>query len=223
VAALSLCMAAMAARVEPPEPVHRATTLPAAVLRSHAGYYQLDEHRVIVVVQSGEQLSASINMERTLLLTPESDSSFFVKGQRIEARFDRDGLILRQYGVDYRAPRVGPDAVQAADAFVRQRFASQRPFPGSEMILHRNLELAATGQLQLDDFSPKYGRIAQRLVSRLQSDMAADGKIVAIKFDGVNRAGWDMYRVQHEHGLYTWYLWLNSRGKVSEAVYHKEY
>jgi hypothetical protein len=220
--ALSLCMAAAAARVEPPEPVHHAVTLPAAVLQRHAGYYQLDEHRVIVVVPSGGRLSASINLERTLLLTPESADRFFVQGQAAEARFEGDRMVLRQYGVDFPAPRAGPDAVAAADAFVSQRVSAQRAFPGSEIVLRRNLELAASGQLWLDDFTPAYGRVAQRMVSRFQADMAAEGKLVALTFTGVNRAGWDIYRVQYEHGVVTWYLWLDSRGKLAEITYRKE-
>ena len=39
----------------------------------------------------------------------------------------------------------------------------------------------------------------------------------SIRFAGVNRAGWDMYRVEHEYGVLTWHLWMNSSGKVSEA------
>jgi bla regulator protein BlaR1 len=221
-AALSLCMAAMAARVEPPAPVHRETALPAEVLRSHTGYYQLDEHRVIVVAPSGGQLTAAINMGRTLLLTPETANSFFVKGMSIEARFEQDRMILRQYGVDFPAPRVGPAAVEAADAFVKQRFSGQRAFAGSERILRRNLELVESGQLWLDDFTPEYGRVAQRLVANAKADMGAKGKMVAVRFDGVNRAGWDIYRVQYEHGSFIWYLWLDSSGKVADAVYRKE-
>lgn len=223
VAALSLCMAAAAARVEPPEPVHRAVTLPAAVLQRHAGYYQLDAHRVIVVVPSGERLSASIGLGRTLLLTPESTDRFFAQGQPVEARFEDDRMVLREYGVDTPAPRVGAQAVREADVFVSERFAAQRPFPGSEVILRRNLDLAASGQLWLDDFTQPYGRVAQRLVPRFQSDMAAEGKLVALRFDGVNRAGWDRYRVQYEHGVVIWHLWLDSSGKLAGSTYHKDH
>jgi bla regulator protein BlaR1 len=225
-AALSLCMVAVAARVGPPAIEHHAITLPAALLQSYAGYYQLDEHRVVVVSQSGATLTASINMERRLKLTPESENSFFVGGLDIQASFVRsaggrpaDALILRQYGVDFRAaPRVGAEAVQRADEFVNQRFALQLAAPGSEQILRRNVELSSRGELQLDDFSPEYGQVAQRLLPAFRAKFQDRGKVMSIRFAGVNRAGWDMYRVEYEHGVLTWHLGLNASGKVSEAL-----
>jgi hypothetical protein len=140
VAALSLCMVAMAARIAPPGIEHHAVTIPASVLQSHAGYYQLDEHRVITVSPSGEKLIASFNMDRRLALIPESENSFFVNGMPVEARFVRsgsanasDGLVVSMHGVDYpMAPRVGPEAVQRADDFVARRFAEQSGTPGGE-------------------------------------------------------------------------------------------
>ena len=225
VAALSLCMVAVAARIGPPGIEHRAVIVPASVLRSHAGYYQLDEHRAITVSPSGDHLIASFNMDRRLNLIPESEDRFFVNGMPIEARFVRsesatasDGVVLRMRGVDYpMAPRVGPEAVQRADEFVARRYAEQSATPGGEEILRRSFALAPSGKVALDGLSPEYGQMAQRMLPAFQQRNRKYGQVVSLRFTGVNRVGWDMYRVQFEHGVLTWHLWFTA-GKVSDVV-----
>lgn len=224
-AALSLCMVAVAARVGPPDLAHHAIALPAAVLQSYAGYYQLDEHRVIIVVQAGDNLSASMNMVRRMKLVPESANGFFMPGNDIQVSFVRPptggaatGLVLRQHGVTYpTAARTGAEAVEAEDAFVAERFAQQLAMPGGEQILRRNLHMH--GPLQLSDFSPEFGAVAQRMQQMTGSRRYEQyGKVQSIHFDGVNRVGWDMYQVQYEHGTLYWHLWFNAAGKVTDAV-----
>jgi bla regulator protein BlaR1 len=228
-AALSLCMVAVAAGVGPPDPVHHAIALPAAVLQSYVGYYQLDEHRVIIVAQAGENLSASFNMVRRMKLVPESANGFFMPGNDLQVSFVRPptggaatGLVLRQQGVTYpTAARTGAEAVEAADAFAAERFAQQIAVPGGEQILRRNLDMQ--GQLQLDDFSPEFGAVAQRIVPKIRSGMQHYGKVQSIRFAGVNRVGWDMYQVQYEHGTLSWHLWFNAAGKVADVVALNDY
>ena len=225
VAALSLCMVALAARIGPPGVEHHAITLPASVLQSYAGYYQLDEHRAITVSPSGATLTASFNMDRRLALIPESEDSFFVAGADIGARFVRaepggpaTALVLRRQGVEYpAAPRAGAGVVQQADEFVAQRFAQQLATPGGEQILRRNLEQNANDQVHLDGLSPEYGRIAQRVLPAFQDQIRKYGEVQSLRFAGVNRVGWDMYRVQYEHGVLTWHLWFTA-GKVSDVL-----
>lgn len=228
-AALSLCMVAVAARVGPPELGHQAIALPAAVLQSYAGYYQLDEHRVIIVAQAGDHLSASFNMVRRMKLVPESANGFFMPGNDIQVSFVRPpaggvatGLVLRQHGVTYpTATRTGPEAVEAADAFAAERFAQQRAVPGGEQILRRNLDM--DGQLVLSDFSPEFGAVSQRMLPITRSHRQQYGKLQSIRFAGVNREGWDRYQVQFEHGALYWHLWFDGAGKVAGAVALKDY
>jgi bla regulator protein BlaR1 len=231
-AALSLCMVALAAQVGPPDLAHRAVALPPALLQSYAGYYQLDDHRVMIVAQAGDNLSASTNMVRRMALLPESETGFFMRDQDIQVSFVRPtsggaatGLVLRQHGVTYpTAPRVGADAVEAADNFVAQRYAQQEAVPGGEQILRRNLDSVVGGALTLDDFAPVFGQVALRMQGALpmqpvlQARLQQLGKVESIHFAGVNRVGWDMYRVQYEHGILFWHLWFDAAGKVGDAV-----
>jgi beta-lactamase regulating signal transducer with metallopeptidase domain len=228
-AALSLCMVAVAARVGPPGPVHHAIMLPAAVLQSYAGYYQLDEHRVIIVAQADDHLSASFNMVRRMKLVPESANGFFMPGNDIQVSFVRPpsggaatGLVLRQHGVTYpTAARTGAEAVEAADAFAAERFSQQQAVPGGAQILRRNLDLQ--GELVLSDFSPEFGAVAQRMLPMTRAHLQQLGKVQSIQFTGVNRYGWDMYQVQHEHGSLSWHLWFDGAGKVADVVALNDY
>ncbi|MET0856600.1 MAG: serine hydrolase domain-containing protein [Telluria sp.] len=143
------------------------------MLQSYAGYYQLDEHRVIIVAQAGDHLSASFNMVRRMKLVPESANGFFMPGNDLQVSFVRPpaggaatGLVLRQHGVTYpTAARTGAAAIEAGDAFAAERFARQVAVPGGEQILRRNLDMQ--GELQLDDFSPEFGAVAQRIIERV--------------------------------------------------------
>lgn len=228
-AALSLCMVAVAARVGPPAPVHHAIALPAAVLQSYAGYYQLDEHRVIIVAPAGDHLAASFNMVRRMKLVPESANGFFMPDGDIQVSFVRPpgggaatGLVLRQHGITYpTAARTGAAAVEAADAYAAERFARQLAVPGGEQILRRNLDMH--GQLVLDDFSPEFGAVAQRLLPMTEAQLQRYGKVQSIHFTGVNRVGWDMYQVQFEHGTLFWHLWFDGAGKVADVVALQDY
>ncbi|MDL2357418.1 MAG: M56 family metallopeptidase [Pseudomonadota bacterium] len=230
-AALSLCMVAVAAQVGPPDLAHQAVALPAAVLQSYAGYYQLDENRVMIVAQAGENLSASINMVHRMKLVAESGNGFFMPGGDLQVSFVRPpnggaatGLVLRQGGITYpTAARTGAAAVEAADAFMAERYASQNAVPGGEQILRRNLELSMHGQLQLNDFSPEFGAVTQRALPLMQPRLQQYGAVRSVRFVGVNRVGWDMYLVQYEHGELAWHLWFDASGKVSDAVALNEY
>ena len=43
------------------------------------------------------------------------------------------------------------------------------------------------------------------------------GKVRTVRFVMVDRNGFDVYRVQHEHGERDWHVLINSDGKVSRA------
>jgi bla regulator protein BlaR1 len=225
-AALALCMVAVAAQVAPPAAPHRAVTLSPKLLPAYEGYYQLNDSQVMIVSQSGNHLVGKVNVGRSFELVPESDSSFFVPGADAQVSFVRSAAgqpasaaVLRQMGVDLKARRVGADVVQRIDEARADRIARQAAAPGGEQILRRNLELARNGKLRMDDFSPEFGRIAQRALPQMRKEIDGLGKVESIAFDGVGRLGDDKYLVRHEHGGGTWYLSMNASGKLIGATY----
>jgi bla regulator protein BlaR1 len=229
-AVFALSMVALAAELGPPGAGHRDISLPLATLQTYAGYYQVGENKVMVVSPSGTHLVASVNAERRLELLPESDTTFFVRGQDLEIRFLRpatgqaaSGLVMRVAGVDFQpSPRVDAQAMQRVDQFVQQRVAGQTAAPGGEDALRRNLDLIADGKIEGNDFSPETARIVRRVLPSSEATLHGYGMVRAIHFSGVDRAGWDSYRVRYEHGELTWYLWMNSSGKVARFFFRKD-
>ena len=125
---------------------------------------------------------------------------------------------MRMRGIDYpMAPRVSAEAVQQADEFVARRFAEQSATPGGEDIVRRALALAASGQVALEDLSPEYGQLALRMMPAFQERTQKYGRVMSVRFIGVNVVGWDMYRVEYENGAMTWHLWFTA-GKVSDTL-----
>ncbi|MES3023271.1 MAG: M56 family metallopeptidase [Pseudomonadota bacterium] len=228
-AAFSLCMVAVAAQVGPPAKVRHEIAMPAGAVANYVGYYQIDEHEVMVVSQAGKGLVAQRNRGKTWKLRPEGETAFFVRGADMQVRFDRAangrpaaGLVLSQYGVDLRAPRVGADVVQQVDAHIEQRIALQRPAAGGEAAVRRNLELARGGRLELADFTPSFGQIALRTLPRSRQLLNELGAVRSVKFNGVSRHGWDMYEIEYEHGAAVCQIAMNSDGKVANVLFHKK-
>lgn len=112
--------------------------------------------------------------------------------------------------------------MQRVDQFVQQRVALQTAAPGGEAALRRNLGLIADGKIEDDDFTPETGRIIRRVLPDSAATWRGYGRVQAIRFSGVDRAGWDSYRVRYEHGELTWYLWMNSNGKVARLFFRKD-
>ncbi|PWF55171.1 M56 family metallopeptidase [Massilia glaciei] len=228
-AALSLCMVAVAAQVGPPAKVRHQIALPAGLVANYVGYYQIDEHEVMVVSQAGDRLLAQRNQGHSWKLLPESETGFFVRGADMQVLFDRAGkgrpaagLVLRQYGVDVRAPRVGAEAVQRVDAHIARRYALQRPAAGGAAAVRRNLDLARDGRLELADFTPSFGQIALRNLPGSGQLLKDLGAVRSVKFYGVSRHGWDMYEIEYEHGGALCHIAMNSDGKIANVLFQKK-
>ncbi len=222
-AVLAVSMAAVAAQVGPPG-AQPTVTLAPEVLAAYAGYYQLDELHTIIVSQTGDKLFAGA-YGRVLELVPVSATRFNVKGTQVQYRFSpaapgqrTTGLVMQQEGVDFPAPRVESDVLERVDAAITERVASQRPMPHSQEVLRRNLDLAQSGgQLQMDDFTPEFGRLVQRMLEKDRKKPNQLGKVKELTFTGVGQGGADRYRVVFEHGTVDWFVFTNAQGKVYSA------
>lgn len=94
--------------------------------------------------------------------------------------------------------------------------AAPRLLNGDEL-LKRNVELAIAGKLRTDDLTPQFARQAQRMFPIASKSLAPYGRVRSVKFLMVDRNGFDVYRVEHEHGQQDWHVLVNSDGKVSRA------
>jgi bla regulator protein BlaR1 len=188
-----------------------------------AGYYQVGYQRIAVVGVSASGLSMKVNMERNmdLLHAPgTADDDYFVPASDVSVRFDRAShtLRFRRGGIDGDpAPRVDGAAVEAADAWIASRFASQQPFATGAAIIARNLAATRFEQLHASDFTPEFLRLAEPLMPLQQKRAASYGALQEVTFDGVSRQGWDRYKARYANRTVNWAIWVDGDGRLAAA------
>ena len=223
---LSLDIGVATARMAPPPlssaPVQGELQADRAAL---AGYYQVGPNRVAVVSVSNEGLTMKTNLEPGWRLLAESADHYFLPGSELRVHFDRAAgtVTVSRMGVDGAAGRrTDAGAVQRADAYVGARIASGRPLAGGQDIVQRNINARDLGALHAADFSPALLRQAGALLPRLRQRVDSYGNAQEITFAGVNRWGWDTYKVRYVNGsqsrVVTWSIWLDDDGKLAEAT-----
>ena len=220
---LSLDTGAAAALVTPPQGsvAGAAVSVPQPLRQSLAGYYQLGANRIAVISVTADGLAMKTNVEPSWRLIAESDDRYVIPGSDLRVRFDRVAatLTLSQFGANADpAPRVNDAAVERADAYVAARVASQQPLAGGEAIVRRNVGARAAGQLHAPDFTPGFLRQARALMPRQRKLNENYGNVEDVTFDGVNRWGWDRYKVRYAKHTATWAIWLDANGKLVAAT-----
>jgi hypothetical protein len=225
---VALSMVAVAAQVAPPQSeqarVERhQVDLPASRLVDYEGTYQLDEFVLMEVTRDGRRLWTQINGQRKMEVYAERQDEFFSRDVDAQVRFKRDArgqvnvLVLSQGGAEYAGPRLDRAGIAAASMRINQNLVRTGPRPGGEALLRRNIDLAVEGRVNLDDLTPQFAQQVRRVLPRFARELAPYGKLKSISFLMVDGNGWDVYRVQHEHGQRDWHILINSDGKVAQA------
>lgn len=215
---LSIDVGVAAARIAPPSAT---VSVPAAQRQQLAGYYQVGEHRVAVVTVTGQGLSMKTNLEPAMPLLPASEDRYFVPGTDLQIQFDRATHTLSTLHMNMpvdTSPRVDSAAVEQADAWVASRVASGAALPGGEAIVRRNIGATTFEQLTAGDFTPGFLRLAEPLMPMQKARLAEWGEVVDVAFDGVNRWGWDRYKVRYGNKTVVWAIWLDADGKLENAT-----
>lgn len=66
--------------------------------------------------------------------------------------------------------------------------------------------------------SPAFAQVIRRQLPRLQPISSYLGDIQSIEFQGVGKAGWDVYDVRREQGSQRWRIAVGSDGKILGAI-----
>ncbi|MGZ9046927.1 MAG: M56 family metallopeptidase [Telluria sp.] len=222
---------AIAAQVAPPPAVsaraapvaRQQVDLPASRLVDYEGTYQLDEFVLMTITRDGRRLWSQVTGRPPVEQYAERQDAFFSRDIDAQIEFRRDargrvnGLVLHSLGAEFVAPRLDREGIAAASIKINQNNVRTRPRPGGEAALRRNIDLVLEGRVHLEDLTPQYGQQALRMMPAIKKDLAPSGRMKSITFLAVDDNGWDVYRVQHEHGQRDWYLLVNSDGKVAGA------
>ncbi len=212
-----------AAAIAPPQGAvdARFVVVPKNLRAPLAGYYQVGANRVAVVAVAGDGLAIKINVEPLLRLRPESEDRYVVPHSGLRVQFDRAARTLTfiEAGTEADpAPRVDGAAVAQADAHVAARVASGKPLAGGEAIVRRNAGAREAGHLHAADFAPGFLRLARANIGRQRALNDSYGAVKDITFDGVNRWGWDLYKVRYANRTVTWAIWLDASGRLAAVT-----
>ena len=227
---VALSMAAIAAQVAPPpESVaslapRQQIDLPASRLVDYEGTYQVDEFILMEVRRDGRRLWTQMTGQPPIEQYAERQDAFFSRDVDAQLTFKRDargavtGLVLHSLGADFAAPKLDRDGRAAASMKINQNIVRTAPrLPNGDQLLKRNVEFAVAGKLRTDDLTPQFAKQVQRMFPSTSKELAQYGRVRTVRFVMVDRNGFDVYRVEHEHGRRDWHVLVNSDGKVSGA------
>ena len=227
---VALSMAAIAAQVAPPPESSASLTprqqidLPASRLVDYEGSYQVDEYILLHVRRDGRRLWTQMTGSPRIEQYAERQDAFFSRDIDAQLTFKRDargavtGLVLQSLGADFAAPKLDREGIAAASMKINQNIVRTAPrLSNGDQLLKRNVEFALAGQVRTDDLTPQFAKQVQRMFPSTSKLLAPYGRVKEVRFVMVDRDGFDVYRVLHEHGQRDWHVLINSNGKVSRA------
>jgi beta-lactamase regulating signal transducer with metallopeptidase domain len=236
-ATVAVACVAIAAQVSPPNvnesaPATAATKpsertpikVSANVLERYVGEYALSDEMIVSVRRDGERLLARLTGQPEFEIFPESEHKFFWKVVDAQATFAAEngqpasGLTLYQAGQTMPAPRVEKGTAERAQAALDTKIQAQTATPGSDAALKRMLESARLGKPNYDEMSAGLAKVVREQLSMMQPQLQKLGAVKSVEFQGVGSAGWDSYKVQHEHGSSQWRVAMSPDGKIGGAL-----
>ena len=240
-AGTSLCLAALAAQLSPPDaakaPVTRAVAppadespdqagrvavkLPAATLDRYVGDYAQSDSSFVTVRREGDHLLLDFSSGPKSEILAESEDHFFMKGSDARVVFANDGsgkapsAALWQMGRALPLTRVDAATVAQFKAKLQARMQSQTPAPRTEATLRRLYAGIEAGKPNYEDMQPLLAEAIRRDLPKFMASYKQMGPIVSMKFAGVDGGGWDHYEVQRTNGRFNDSIIVGSDGKIA--------
>jgi hypothetical protein len=195
------------------------------------GYYRMDPANVFVVARRANHYLVGVIGETPDEIYPESANKFFLKGLSLPAQFsfavDTAGrvaeMVLHQSGEEQHALRISDAEGKAAEAALAQRIANNRPSPGTEDALRRQIDGLMSGQPDYGAMSPQIAAGTRQMLRELHAKIAAWGPVRSVKFLGVGKDGMDLYEVTCSRNRSKWEIGpLTPDGKISSIFFGEE-
>ena len=199
---------------------HQQITLDTKTYDRYVGQYQLGPNAIMTMSREGDRFYSQLTNQPKVEIFPESETKFFLKVVDAQLTFTTDAsqMTLHQNGRDLVAKRMNDaDMKRAAEqaAVIAQRVKDQKPAPGTEAALRRNIEELQHGQPNYDQMSPQLADATRQQLPQLRQLMAQLGALQSVTFTGVAPNGLDIYQVKFEHGSTEWRIALGPDGKAS--------
>jgi CubicO group peptidase (beta-lactamase class C family) len=187
--------------------------------------YEITPLSHVQVTHEGDSLWAQGTGQKKLPIEQKSPSVFVYKDTPGQITFLAGatgsiiGLILRQGGTDWAAPKVSVTEAAQNELRARRRIATQLPDRGTEEALRRYLDCLRVGR---DACRVRDATLSafDRLYPQTREAARQLGEVSRIELKGISRgSGLSIYEVRSAHGLSQWYLGTSARGKVTSALY----
>ena len=202
----SVCMAAFAAQVTPPNAADtsaaQAVNVSPAVLANYVGFYQFGPYSVMTVKLEGSQLSAQLTGQGFNPIYPSSNVAFFMKvvdahmNFLVNAQGQSTAMEFYQNGQHITAPRIDDATALGIQKVLDERVSAQQPYPGSE----QTLQVVLSQNPDSPRLSPKLAALIREQKPRADAFLAKLGPVTSHEFIGVTPQGWDKYLVHHVNG-----------------------
>jgi bla regulator protein blaR1 len=144
---LGIVFAVGAAEISPPnnddpgKPASQDNAVDSRILDGHVGFYQLNDHAVLTVTRSGQQLNAQVTGQKALPIHPRSNTEFSYKDGQIRFITEPDGqttsLILHQHGVDMPMKRIDAATAQRIASIPAEKRPMAKGLMGGALIIPR--------------------------------------------------------------------------------------
>jgi hypothetical protein len=135
-------------------------SLDTKVLDSYVGNYELFANFILTVSREDNQLFVQATSQPRAAVYSKSNVEFFFKTVDAQITFETDAqgrataLVLHQGGRDQHGQRISDaEATRLAD-YIAQHLKEQKPNPGSEASIRRQLEELQRRQPNLEEFTP---------------------------------------------------------------------
>lgn len=199
---------------------HQQITLDTKTYDHYVGQYQLGPNAIMTMSREGGRFYSQLSNQPKVEIFPESETKFFLKVVDAQLTFTADAsqMTLHQNGRDVVAKRMNDDDIKRAAeqaAVIAQRVKDQKPAPGTEAALRRNIEELQRGEPNYDQMSPQLADVTRQQLPQLKQIMAQLGALQSVTFTGVGPGGADIYQVKFEHGSTEWRISLGPDGKAS--------
>jgi beta-lactamase regulating signal transducer with metallopeptidase domain len=219
----------IAKRLAEQQKPRKAVALDPAAFDKYAGYYRLGQAVIIHVTRDGTHFYEQVIGQPRLEMYPESPSKFFLKLVAAQFSFDMDaaghvtGLVLHQNGLEQHAVRIGDAAARDYEAALAARIKADKPSPGTEAAVRREIEAFRNGKVDYAKLSPGLAAETKKQMPVLQQGVQKLGPVKSISFKGVLPSGMDVYDVAFAHGNTQWKIApLTADGRIEGLFFNME-
>jgi hypothetical protein len=102
------------------------------------------------------------------------------------------------------------------------RFKEQKPMPGSEAALRRDIDELRAGEPKYELMSPGLAGVTRQQLPQLKAAITELGAVQSVTFKGVGPGGADIYEVKFEHGSTEWRISMEPDGRVGGVGFRNQ-